>query len=319
MRGTHEPRDEFVDRLEGQIRAEMRRQNRAIHTPRWTQWLQSPIKAAVTAAVLMGLSMAVGGLVVAHAYQAQTNQQRSALVAAYEERGAIARQRVVLNRDELQTAQQRVSLGIDRQNAVVEARFKVVEAEARLRSIESQLAEVRLTGREPLDTVSAPAVSGQDFVSDRWRIDMSVSEAAFDLEKARLQDLERRFQLGLATALDVEASRARIAELEAALAGFRLRLDIRQQFLKREIDAALAGLRVLESDAEQRRQALVPRIALARKTVQDLTIRVDVGTAQRVELAEAQLRFRELELESSKVDVDLAVIQRQIAQRRTGR
>jgi outer membrane protein TolC len=85
------------------------------------------------------------------------------------------------------------------------------------------------------------------------------------------------------------------------------------------MDAAMADLRVLEAEAEQRRETLAPRIQLARQTAKDVAMRVDNGTAQRVELLEVQLRLAELSAEMARADMDLAVIRRQIDQRRAGK
>jgi hypothetical protein len=316
MQATHQPRDEFVERLAGEIRAEVRRRNRSPQGSGWARWLvQSPIRAAAAMVATVLISMAVGGFAVEAAYQAQTNEQRHILRSSYLDRAALAQTRVALAAQELKAAQQRVSVGIGDQDAVVEARFKVIEAEARLMSINLQLAEVDVTGREPLNAVTAPLVSGRDFVGERWQVEMYVPEAALDVEKTRLQNAERRVAVGVASSMDVYASRARILEMEAALEGIRKKMNIRQRFLKREMDAAMADLRVLEVEAVQRRQTLEPRLDLARQVVKDVSSKVETGTADRVELLQSQLRLQEIELDIAKVNVDLASIQRQIAQR----
>jgi outer membrane protein TolC len=212
-----------------------------------------------------------------------------------------------------------VSVGIEGQDAVFEARAKLAAAEAENKSLQLQLEEIRQTGREPLTSVSSPLVSGRDFVTERWKIDMTAPVAALDLEKARLQTAERRVAAGIANPLDVQASRTALLELEAAVDAFRQKIEIRQRFLKREMDAVMADLRVLEVDAQLQRRTVEPRIDLARAVLKDLQARVQLGTVPTVELAAAELRLRQLELESLKASLDLALIQRQILQRRSGR
>jgi outer membrane protein TolC len=320
MRSQHEPRDPFVERLADQIRVEIQRRNRVLEAPRWTRWLvQSPIKAAAAVVALVIVSMGIGGVVVAAAYQAQTNEQRNILIASYDNRYALAQQRLVIATEQLKEVEQRVSVGIEAQEAVHEGRFKVLQAEAEVRSVELQKEEVRVTGREPLNAVSSPLVSGRDFVSERWKSEMSVSEAALALERERQRAAERRVAVGVGNPIDVEASKTRAIELEAALKGIAAKLDIRQQFLKRQIDAPMADLRVLEAEAEQRRQTLQPRMELAQRASREVARRVQIGTAQQVELLEAQLRQAQLAADLAKADVDLAMIRRQIEQRRTGK
>jgi outer membrane protein TolC len=320
MSDTHEPREQFVEQLAERIHAEFSRRPSMVRSPRWTQWLlQSPLKAAAAVAILVLISMGLGGIVVAAAYQAQNNEQRAVLIANFEQRAALANQRVAMAREELKNAEQRVSVGLESQDVVLEARFKIVAAEAESKSIQSQLAEIRATGREPLTGVSSPLVSGRDFVTERWQIEMSAPAAALDLEKARLQAAERRFAAGVGSDMDSRVSRTRLLELEAAVDAFRQKLDIRQRFLKREMDATMADLRVLEVEAQQRRRTIEPRIDLARRVAKDVEARQKLGTAQPVELAEAELRLRQLELDSLKAALDLALIQQQILQRLVGR
>lgn len=316
MQTTPQPRDQFVERLAGEIRADVRRRNRVAQTPGWTQWLmQSPIKIAAAMGVLVLVSMAAGGFAVAAAYQAQTNEQRQILKANYANRVALTQQRLAIAAEELKTAQQRVSVGTGDQDAVLEARFKVIEAEAQLKLINLQLAEIDVTGSEPLNAVTSPLVAGRDFLMERWQVEMSIPAAALEVEKTRLQSAQRRVAAGVANPVEVQTSRARMLEMEAAMGAMQKKVGIRQRFLKRELDAALADLRVLEVEAEQRRQTLEPRIDLARQTVKDLEAKFQTGSADRVGLMTSQLQLLEIELDIAKANLDLANIQRQIAQK----
>lgn len=319
MNAKHEPRDEFIERLEGRISAEARRRQR-VEVPSWTRWLpQRPLPAALAVLALVVVSMMIGGAVVAAAYQAQTNERRGALLSTYQGQVRLAQDRLNLAKVQLQTAQQRFSVGTGDQNALLEATFKVKEAQAQLVSMELQLAEVQLTGLEPLNQVSAPLVSGRDFVSERWRIDLSVPMAALEWEKTRLADLQRRFAVGAASTSEMDVARSRITEIETAVQAFERKIEIRQRFLNKAMDATLADLSVLEAEAQQRRAALLPKVDLARKQAKDIATRVEIGTASTIELAEAQLRVKQLELDLFKAEMDLAVIRQQIQQHKIDR
>jgi hypothetical protein len=78
------------------------------------------------------------------------------------------------------------------------------------------------------------------------------------------------------------------------------------------VSAAVAELRALEADAELRRTAFVRRIEFARKQVEEVKSRINVGTANPLTLMEAELRVQELELEMSKVGYELLLIRRQL-------
>jgi hypothetical protein len=65
-----------------------------------------------------------------------------------------------------------------------------------------------------------------------------------------------------------------------------------QAFLKGGLAAAVAELRGLEAEADLRRSGLARRIDFARRQVEDLKGKIDVGTANPLNLAEAELRLQ---------------------------
>ena len=138
---------------------------------------------------------------------------------------------------------------------MLDLRAKVSEGEAELRSIELDVEEIRATGREPMHSMSAPLVSGRDFVSERWRVEMTVPAAALARERTRADAVRGRVQVGLAKPSEVEAATAQIAELEAAVEAFDQKLAIRQAFLKAGLTATGADLRGLQAENESRRKA----------------------------------------------------------------
>jgi len=316
MSGTHDPRPEFVERLEGLVLAEARRQSQPAQTPRWLP--ASPLKAVLAAAALVVVSVSVGGAAVAASYQAQHNERRDLLVAGYAQQLDLASQRLALAKERLQDAERRQTLGVETQDAARQARFDVVEAETQVQLLELQIAEIQVTGREPLNEVASPRVSGRDFVGDRWRIEMRVPQAALELERRRLQAVQERVDIGLVQASEVEATRARVLELEMAVDAFSRKIAIRQEFLQGVISATLAGLRVLEAEAVRKHETLKPKIAMARRQLDETTARVEIGIMAPVELAEARLHLAELEAELAKVEVDLALIRKQIAEHKEG-
>jgi outer membrane protein TolC len=89
-------------------------------------------------------------------------------------------------------------------------------------------------------------------------------------------------------------------------------MAIRQTFLKGGLAAAVAELRRLEVEADLGRSALARRIDFARRQVEDLKARINVGTANPLNLAEAELRVQELQLKMSKVEYALLLIRNQL-------
>jgi len=310
MSNRHEPRDAFVSGLEDRLRGELARHRVAPAAPRWIPQSRRGLALATAAIVLV--SMVIGGGVVAAAYEAEQNELRDMLVGTYQQRVALAEQRAELARVQLREVEGRVSTGLEAPDAAGDARLKVTEAEAELRVMQIDLAEVRATGREPMKTVSAPLVSGRDLVADRWRVEMSVKAAALEAAKLHAQAAKVRFDVGLANADEVETAAARQIELESAIQLARQKIAIRQTFLGGGITGAVADLRVLEAETEQRHAALARRIDVSRRRVEDLTARIEIGAAAPVEKAMAELRLVELQLALKRAEYDLALIRQQI-------
>jgi hypothetical protein len=313
MSGAHEPREEFVSQLEGRLRAELRRRQLNAGSRTWSWLPQSRLAAGLALATMVVVSMALGGGVVAATYEVQRGQQREVLLATFEQRLAIATQRLALANQQLKDIQQRVSVGIEQADSALDMEFKVREADADLKSITLDIAEIQATGREPMHALSAPLVSGRDFVTERWRVEMTVPAAALALEKRRAEAAQGRVRVGLGKPGDIDAANTRVAELESVVQAFDRKLAIRQTFLKGGLAAPIADLRGLEAENESRRTALSRRIEFARRRVQELQANAKVGIANPLEVAEAELRVQELQLEMTKADYELLLIRKQLA------
>jgi outer membrane protein TolC len=310
MSAAHKPREEFVNQLELHLRADLRRRDLAAKTHRWIP--QSRLGVALAIGAIAIVSMVTGAGVVAAAYEARFSEQRDLLLGNFEQRAVIAEVRLALVKQQLRDLQQRVSVGIEPQETVLDAQATVTEAEAELKSINLGIAEIRATGREPMNALSAPLISGRDFVTERLRVEMSVPAAALEAEKARSRAARSRFEVGMADATEVGAAETRTIELESAVEVFRRKLGIRQTFLKGGLTAGVADLRGLEAETDLRRTALARRIDFARQQLRDLQARFEIGTANPLNIAEARLRLQELELEMSKADYNLLLVRKQL-------
>ena len=316
MTANHEPRPEFVQRLEERVTAEIRRRRQAPvdSRPRWMP--RSPLLAAATLAAVVIVSMIAGGAVVAARYQAETQQQRDMLAATYQRRIELEQKKLDVAKAQLQEVQQRVAVGQAPQIELLVSETQVRSAQLQVNVAQLQLEEVRTTGKEPNDSVSAPVVSGRDFVRERWNLQIQALASSLDTEKAGLAAAQRRFAVALIKHTDLITAESRVREIQLALEAARQRLDVRQQFAANQIDAALADLRILEVDANLRRQVAQSQMDIARLRVSEVQANFQRGTVSRVDVSQAELRVSELQLEIQKADLDLTVIRQQIALKR---
>jgi outer membrane protein TolC len=317
MQDRHEPSDHFVERLGQEIGAEVLRRNRQpLPAPRWPAF---GLRAVAAAAVLVVVSMAVGGAVVAAAYQNENREQREALASVYERKIQLELLRLDAAKQQLQAAERRVAVGLENSNAAMDQRQAVIEAEAQLRMARLNLDEVRITGREPRDEVSAPPIPNRDFVQERLVAGMSVTQAALDTVKRRLQDAQRRVSIGLAQSGDVDALRAEIVGLESALTATQQKIAARQAFVANKYDPALTDLRVGEIEAELQLRALAPQLDLARRDMARIESLVTKGLASSADVAQARVRVLEVELKVSMAQAELSTVRARIAERAAGK
>ena len=249
----------------------------------------------------------------------QPVDNRAPLESEFQQRVELARQHLASITEELQRKERDVSLGVAPGIEMLEIQVNVAKAQAQLRLAELHLEEVRITGHDPLSNLSSPLVSGRDFIGEGLRIEMSVPQAALELEQIRLRDTKKRVEVGVVSPIEIGVSRSRIVEVEAAIESFRKKMEIRQSFLDRRIDGPEVELRVLGVEAEQRQKTLIPKVELAREELEGARKRVQAGIAESVLVAEADLRLQKLEADLAKVALDLERTRHQLEQLQIGR
>lgn len=307
---NHEPREAFVSQLEERLLADLNRQRLAPPAPRWLPRTTRGLAFATASLVLV--SMGVGGGIVSAAYEAQDTALRDALVATFQQRHDLSVKQLELARQRLAELERRVSVGVASSTEAPELRLAVTQAEVDIQVAQIDIAEVRASGREPVKTVSAPLIGGRDFVSERWQVELQVPSASVEVARAAVAAARRRFAVGLAGNNDVEQAASREIELESSMQTAQRKLGIRQAFLKRELTAAVAELRLMEIETEMRHAVLARRIAFSGRQIQDLQAMVQIGTLSSLDLAQAKVQLQELQLALTKAEYDLALIRKQL-------
>lgn len=306
----HEPTPEFAARLESQLVTELRRRNREGHAPWWAAWPAA--RLAVAAAALVLLAMGAGGAVVAATYEAQNAQLRDQLVATYEQRVALARQRLDLATTEHAAAQRRFEVGLSDTTTVLEKGVDVVGATAQVELLTIDLAEIRASGREPNHELSAPRIAGRDYVGERLRVQLTVPERSVEVARQLIKDNLIRVEIGTMSPESIEVVRNRVIELEASVETLQRKIAVRDLFLTGRVNAPTVQLRGVEIEMEQRIKVLRPQVDQALAAVKRVTQQVEVGLMPSKAAAEAKLRQLELETELSKAELELALVRERI-------
>ena len=317
MQDRHEPSDRFIERLGHEIGAEVRRRHALPASTSWRDVVG--LKMLAAAAVLVIVSMAVGGAVVAAAYQNENREQRAMLASVYERKVQLEQLKLDAAKQQLQAEERRVSVGLVDQAVMLEAQQGVMEAEANLRIAMLNLAEVQATGREPRDEISAPVVPNRDFVRERLAAGMSVTQGALDLEKRRLQAAERRVRIGLAQQGELDVLRGRILELESALNAAQQKMQARELFVNNKYDSAQADLRVAEIEAEQRYRRLMPQMELAQREKERVVMLFNKGLVSQIEVTKANVKMLEIQTELQRAEMEVMLARQKLAERTGGK
>lgn len=310
---THEPREDFVNRLESALVAEARRRNQT-GAPGWTpRWLMlSPARVAAAIAAIVIVSMVAGGAVVAAAYRIEQNERRDQIAATYERKLEVAEAQLGLARKTLERQKRLFEVGLINNVALLDDEYKVVEAERDVTILKLQIEEIRLSGQQPLSTISAPLVNGRDFVRLRWETDLQAPEKALVIERIRHDDTQRRIEIGIANPSEIQNATARLSELAASINVIKRKIEIRRRFVNKEIDATQADLLGLEAEAIARFQTLTSQIETAKREYSLVRSRFEKGLVDELEVKRAELKVMNLQTDAGQVELEIAVIKRRL-------
>lgn len=299
MLDRHRPDKQFVDNLEWQIGAEVRRRNRAataVH-PLW--------RVARVAAVVV-VSMALGAAAMGASYQIEESWRRELAQADLEVRVQLAQKRLELIQQEAAAVERRAAVGTASVEERAQMRMAVADSEGQLRLLQLQLEEVLASGREPVGEVSSPVIRGRDFVTERLEVELQLARQMIELTQEQVDRERTRFEVGTGGRAQLEVVQLAHAEREQRVRSLQRRLEIRDDFVSGRVSGVEAELMVRIADTEGELEVARRRFELTQRELDRVQERVRIGidtpiTASQYELAlaeaEAQLRLAQMELE----------------------
>ncbi len=293
MTDIHEPTPEFLSHLEWQVRSALSRRDRFSTPVRRT-----PVQVLRVAALIL-VSVFCGAAGVITAEEIQESRQKEMLLQQAGIRLELARIQYGFMRSQLEETQRLYVEGLVAAEEVEAAQMSLADIETDVVSRELDLEEIRLSGVEPRDELTAPLVGGRDFVTERLSLRLQRVQAHTELMARRLAAEQERMGLGVEReSPELEADRQRnAASLEVELIAWQL--DLRRRFLAGELEAeeveTQLHLRELETELTGQRERLEHlRQQLAR--MQRLYEEGLVGSRD-VRQVETQLQMREMEMQ----------------------
>ncbi len=258
----------------------------------------------LVAVILVSAMFGAGGVVVRD--EVQEGKTQEILLAQVEMEIQLAELQVQAMRSDLDDLQRQVAGGMVEDEALVGGQAAFREAAIHLNRLQLDREEIRLTGREPQDMVSAPLVHGRDFVTERLDLEAQVVEEQIHLAE---WDLARVQQLHPAGTVRVDeasySAAARLQQVRLRLDGLQQRRQLRQRFLAGEVTAveAASQAQIIEADTELAVQG--QGVDMAQRALEALDARAAQGLVPESDLRQARLELRRRELARKLAELKL--------------
>ena len=314
MNGEHRPNPEFVNRLEWELQSVMRRRasvNGASGAVRLVRYRWGTGIAMALLSMFMGVAGTYAAINRIEGRDAAMHIARAEalLELAQAKLGSVA--------PEFAKATARAEEGLlaDRELRQVEAQVAGAEADVAIRELD--LAETLITGEPPNNALSAPQVSGRDFVTER----LAERRRPMVLQLELVADRARRYQQladsGLVTATEHKSARTQIAQAEQDLAALDKLIKLRAAFLAGELSSTqveLEGMLLDTLTAHEDAARQLEALAEQRDRISHLSERGLVSAAE-LEAIEADLREKEVQLEL--VDLERRLLDQRLEEEAT--
>ena len=260
------------------------------------------IAVLVLASGLVG----AGGVVVKD--EVQELRAQEVLLAQVESNLRMAELQLEMSRTQLEEIQRLYDLGAVEEQALLEAKVQVRQAEVAYSRLSLDQEEIRLSGKEPHNQLSAPLVAGRDFVSERLILDETLARQQLSIVENRSERFQDLVRAGVVRAEDLAEVNLASQEAEAQLSGIHQRIALRERFLDGELQPEEAE-NAFELSQTQTQLALLRRaLDDAMVRFQEAEKRVDLGLVPESELRRSRLEVMQLETQLEFLEFKLLAL-----------
>ena len=300
MNKHHEPKEDFVDRLEGQLTSDFRRQERFS-----THGQRVKIPRYLGVIILILSSMLAGVVIIKAAEQIKDSWKRELALAQVETALQIKEARLKVVNEIFDSVKAQKARGLVGAEQLLNVRVAKDQMDLELARARIDFQEVSATGRTPQNELFAPLVDGQDFVSQRLRLDKKRADLEFELLQKQIEQMGLQVEQGLVTDGQLEESGQVLLERKKATQETKYRLQLRSEFLQGkltpwevEIKEKLSKARDNLHHAERSYALMKLQLKRMNELEKAGTIKSQEVKAMRYELTatEAQLRLARLEV-----------------------
>ena len=297
------PSPEFVAGLQSRLVSEKRRLRTFPPEPARKRLALSTVMVLVLGALGLG----AGGVVVAE--QVETSRRTQLLVARAQIRVELLQQRLEHDEREYERVRARVDAG-----AVPIGELAAVEEERERGRLAfglaaSRLEEVRKTGREASDSLSAPMVGGMDYVHERLKLEIAMAGTRVGRAQDEFERVEIMAAEGLRPTTDLAAAEAELERARLEVARLENRLALRRRYVKGDLGAEQVELNGLRAEARARFESLMAGIEAQREELARLEALADAGVVPTSEPDGARISLSELQADLRLVTIELELLE----------
>lgn len=256
--------------------------------------------------VLASALVGAGGVVVKDGVQEARAQEILGARISAEVRIAELEAEFVQNR--LLEVERQFEEGLVTEDAVQSARMALIEAEENLNRLLLNLEEVRSSGEEPRDEMSAPLMDGRDFVTERLAAEETIAVAWAELVLQQLERVRDLHEAGVIEDADLTEGLLALEEADAKVTSIRSRMGFRRRFLDGAITAQEADLALERAEIEAETALLQSNLDAAMARYAEMEERVQVGAIHQSQLERARLELVRLETELEFLQVKLVTL-----------
>jgi multidrug resistance efflux pump len=262
------------------------------------------------AAALIMVSALVGAGGVVANDEIQDAKAQEILVAKVTSDVELAALELEAIRERVDEVARRFQAGVIEEEELMAATLALQEAEVRLATLQLDLEEIQISGKEPQNQVSAPLVDGRDFVTERLLLRESVAEGGWEMAQVRFARIQDLREAGVVGEEEMFRGTMALREAEAQVERVQVAIHIRQEFLAGDLEGA---------EGERRLEILETRnrIDLTRKALDEAKIRYQrveeqfrAGLIHESELKRARIQLIEMDFELNRLERTLEILRR---------
>jgi multidrug resistance efflux pump len=309
MNADHAPDSEFVTRLEWELASALRRQQAFNGTS--SAWRRVRFRLGATLA-LAAVSIFIGGAGTYAAIHITDRQAAALYIARGEALLEIARTRLEPFTRERSRMQSLVQQGVasERELRQLEAQCLDAQAEVEVRTLD--LAETRITGKEPNDALSAPLVNGRDFVTERLVARRLPLQRRLELMIDQARRSRELVEAGRASARELTAAQANVAAAEQEVGGLAKRVALRAAFLAKQLSAAEVELKDMRLAAVGARETAVRQADVLAEQHKRFTLLAERGLVSHAEVQAVEVERRTIEARVQLADLELRILDQKL-------